>query len=141
MAITTRAGKGSPLTHTEVDTNFTDLRDNKAGYVTGDGGEVQQQDTNGKATGVTLNKLCGIIQMDDATLAAGDSVSFILSNNKVTANDVIAVNHIDVGSGAAYLLNAQASANQIQFFVRNITTSDKSQGIKLAFAVIKSVNS
>ena len=139
MAITTRAAKGSPLTHTEVDTNFTDLRDNKAGYVTGDGGEVTQ--TTSKSTGVTLNKLCGIIVMDDETLTAGSSATFILSNNKVTANDVIAVNHIDVGSGSAYLLNAQASANQIKFHVRNITSSDKSQAIKLAFAVIKSVNS
>ena len=42
MAITTRATKGSPLTHTEVDTNFTDLRENKAGYVTGDGGAGTQ---------------------------------------------------------------------------------------------------
>jgi len=30
MTITTRAGKGSELTHTELDTNFTDLRDGKA---------------------------------------------------------------------------------------------------------------
>ncbi|WP_426106363.1 hypothetical protein [Massilia sp. TSP1-1-2] len=30
MTITTRAGKGAPLTNTELDTNFTDLRDLKA---------------------------------------------------------------------------------------------------------------
>lgn len=31
MAITTRAGKGGALTHTEMDTNFTDLRDGVGG--------------------------------------------------------------------------------------------------------------
>ena len=31
MAITTRATKGSALTHNEVDTNFTDLRDGVGG--------------------------------------------------------------------------------------------------------------
>lgn len=33
MAITTRAGKGSPLTHEELDTNITDLRDGVGGRV------------------------------------------------------------------------------------------------------------
>jgi hypothetical protein len=72
MAITTRATKGSPLTHTEVDTNFTDLRDNKAGYVTGDGGAVTQ--STSKSTGVTLSKKCGQITLNGAALAADHSV-------------------------------------------------------------------
>ena len=33
--IVTRAGKGSPLTHVEVDANFTNLNTDKAGYIAG----------------------------------------------------------------------------------------------------------
>ena len=31
--IVTRAGKGTPLTHTELDANFTNLNSDKAGYI------------------------------------------------------------------------------------------------------------
>ena len=109
--------------------------------MTGDGGQVIQGSSIGKATPVTLNRICGIIKLDNAFLASGASVSFDMTNNKVSEHDVIAVNHIDVGSGAAYYINAQASANLIRFHLRNISPSDKSQAIELAFAVIKSVNS
>ena len=52
--IVTRAGKGSPLTHTEVDANFTNLNTDKAGYITGEGAP-QTQGTS-KSTGGTLRK-------------------------------------------------------------------------------------
>ena len=49
--IVTRSGKGSPLTHAEVDANFTNLNTDKAGYITGEGGTVVQ--STSKATAVT----------------------------------------------------------------------------------------
>jgi len=137
MAITTRATKGSPLTHTEVDTNFTDLRDNKAGYVTGDGGAVTQ--STSKSTGVTLSKKCGQITLNGAALAANTTVSFTLTNTTVAATDIIVLNHVSGGTAGSYLLNAQAAAGSASINVRNITSGSLSEAIVIGFAVIKAV--
>tara|TARA_R100001509_G_scaffold72739_1_gene40570 strand:- start:1013 stop:1432 length:420 start_codon:yes stop_codon:yes gene_type:complete len=137
MAITTRATKGSPLTHTEVDTNFTDLRDNKAGYVTGDGGAVTQ--STSKSTGVTLSKKCGQITLNGAALAANTTVSFTLTNTTVAATDIIVLNHVSGGTAGSYLLNAQAAAGSASINVRNITSGSLSEAIIIGFAVIKAV--
>lgn len=137
MAITTRATKGSPLTHTEVDTNFTDLRDNKAGYVTGDGGAVTQ--STSKSTGVTLSKKCGQITLNGAALAADTTVSFTLTNTTVAATDIIVLNHVSGGTAGSYLLNAQAAAGSASINVRNITTGSLSEAIVIGFAVVKAV--
>jgi len=137
MAITTRATKGSPLTHTEVDTNFTDLRDNKAGYVTGDGGAVTQ--STSKSTGVTLSKKCGQITLNGAALAADTTVSFTLTNTTVAATDIIVLNHVSGGTAGSYLLNAQAAAGSASINVRNITSGSLSEEIVIGFAVIKAV--
>ena len=137
MAIITRASKGSPLTHTEVDTNFTDLRDNKAGYVTGDGGAVTQ--STSKSTGVTLSKKCGQITLNGAALAADTTVSFTLTNTTVAATDIIVLNHVSGGTAGSYLLNAQAAAGSASINVRNITSGPLSEAIVIGFAVVKAV--
>ena len=137
MAITTRASKGSPLTHTEVDTNFTDLRDNKAGYVTGDGGAVTQ--STSKSTGVTLSKKCGQITLHNAALAADTTVSFTLTNTTVAVTDIIVLNHVSGGTAGSYLLNAQAAAGSASINVRNITSGSLSEAIVIGFAVVKAV--
>ena len=137
MAITTRATKGSPLTHTEVDTNFTDLRDNKAGYVTGDGGAVTQ--STSKSTGVTLSKKCGQITLNGAALAADTTVSFTLTNTTVATTDIIVLNHVSGGTAGSYLLNAQAAAGSASINVRNITSGSLSEAIVIGFAVVKAV--
>lgn len=137
MAITTRAGKGSPLTHTEVDTNFTDLRDNKAGYVTGDGGAITQ--STSKSTGVTLSKKCGQITMNSAALAANTTVSFTLTNTTIAATDLLVLNHVSGGTAGSYLLNAQCAAGSASINVRNITSGSLSEAIVIGFAVVKAV--
>lgn len=137
MAITTRAAKGSPLTHTEVDTNFTDLRDNKAGYVTGDG-DSQVQGTS-KSTGVTLSKKCGQITMNSAALAADTTVSFTLTNTTIAATDLLVLNHVSGGTAGAYLLNAQCAAGSASINVRNITAGSLSEAIVIGFALVKAV--
>ena len=106
--IVTRAGKGSPLTHTEVDANFTNLNTDKAGYVAGEGGTVTQ--ATSKSTGVTLSKKCGQITMNAAALAADTTVSFTLTNTEVVATDIIILNHVSGGTAGSYLLNAQAGS-------------------------------
>jgi hypothetical protein len=135
--IVTRAGKGSPLTHTEVDSNFTNLNTDKAGYITGEGGTVTQ--ATSKATGVTLNKKCGRITMDSASLAAATTVSFTLTNSTIAATDLLVLNHVSGGTAGAYLLNAQAAAGSASINVRNITAGSLGEAIVIGFAVIKAV--
>jgi hypothetical protein len=135
--IVTRAGKGSPLTHTEVDANFTNLNTDKAGYVAGEGGTVTQ--ATSKSTGVTLSKKCGQITMNAAALAADTTVTFTLTNTEIVATDIIILNHVSGGSAGSYLLNAQAGSGSASINVRNITGGALSEAIVIGFAIIKAV--
>jgi len=135
--IVTRAGKGTPLTHTELDANFTNLNSDKAGYITGEGGAVTQ--ATSKSTGVTLNTKCGQVTMNAAALAADTTVSFTLTNSTIAATDVLVLNHVSGGTAGSYLLNAQAAAGSASINVRNITGGSLSQAIVIGFAVIKAV--
>lgn len=136
--IVTRAGKGSPLTHTEVDSNFTNLNTDKAGYITGEGGTVTQ--ATSKATAVTLSKKCGQITMHNASLAANTTATFTLTNSTIVATDLLVLNHVSGGTAGSYLLNAQAGAGSASINVRNITAGSLSEAIVIGFAVIKAVN-
>ena len=109
----------------------------KQGYTTGSGGVVTQA-TN-KATGVTLSKPTGQITLNNAALAADSTVSFVLSNSVIEANDILVMNHISAGTAGSYLLNAQSAAGSATINVRNITTGSLSEAIVIAFAVIKAV--
>jgi hypothetical protein len=135
--IVTRAGKGSPLTHTEVDSNFTNLDTDKAGYITGEGGTVTQ--ATSKATAVTLSKKCGQITMHNASLAADTTVSFTLTNTTIVATDLLVLNHVSGGTAGSYLLNAQAGAGSASINVRNVTAGALAEAIVIGFAVIKAV--
>ena len=135
--IVTRSGKGSPLTHVEVDANFTNLNTDKAGYITGEGGTVTQ--ATSKATAVTLNKKCGQITMNAAALAADTTVTFVLTNSTIAATDLLVLNHVSGGTAGSYLLNAQAAAGSVSINVRNVTAGSLSEAIVIGFAVIKAV--
>ena len=133
--IVTRAGKGSPLTHTELDANFTNLNTDKAGYITGEGGTVTQ--ATSKSTGVTLDKRCGQVTMHNATLNADTTVSFTLTNSTIAATDLLVLNHVSAGTAGSYLLNAQCAAGSASINVRNITAGNLSGAIVIGFAVVK----
>lgn len=135
--IVTRVGKGSPLTHVELDANFANLNSDKAGYVTGEGGAVTQ--ATSKSTGVTLNKKCGQITLNQAELAADSAVSFVLTNNTIAATDVIVLNHASAGTFGAYLLSARAGIGSATINVRNVTAGSLSEAIVVGFAVVKAV--
>ena len=135
--IVTRAGKGSPLTHTEVDANFTNLNTDKAGYVTGEGGAVTQ--ATSKSTAVTLNKKCGTVTMNNAALAADGIVTFTLTNSTIAATDVLILNHASAGTAGKYALNAQAAAGSASINVTNISAGALSEAIVIRFAVVKAV--
>jgi hypothetical protein len=135
--IVTRAGKGSPLTHVEVDANFTNLNNDKAGYITGEGGTVTQ--ATSKATAVTLSKKCGQITMNAASLAADTTVSFTLTNTTIVATDLLVLNHVSGGTAGSYLLNAQCGAGSASINVRNVNGSSLAEAIVIGFAVVKAV--
>lgn len=107
------------------------------GYATGAGGTVTQL-TN-KSTGVTLSKVCGQITMNNAALAAGAIVSFVLTNTAIAATDVVELQHQATGTGGAYGLNAQSAAGSATINVRNNTAGSLSEAIVISFVVIKGV--
>ena len=135
--IVTRAGKGSPLTHTELDANFTNLNTDKAGYITGEGGTVTQ--LTSKSTGVTLNKKCGQITMNAASLAASTTVSFVLTNSTIAATDLLVLNHVSGGTFGAYTLNGRAAAGSATIDVRNVSAGALLEAIVIGYAVVKAV--
>jgi hypothetical protein len=109
------------------------------GYTTGAGGTVTQ--LTSKATGVTLNTITGQITVNAAALAAATTVSFVMTKSTIAAGDLLVMNHIYGGTGGAYGLTAQSAAGSVTIYVRNITAGSLSEGIVIAFAVIKGATS
>lgn len=107
------------------------------GYRSGAGGTVVQGTS--KATGVTLNKVCGAITLNAASLAAATIVAFPLTNSAIVAGDVLVLNHVSVGTVGAYLLNAQCGNGSATINVRNNTAGALAEAIVIAFAVVKGV--
>jgi hypothetical protein len=109
------------------------------GYATGAGGAVTQ--LTSKATGVTLDKICGTITMHNATLAHQTPVAFTLTNNAIEATDVVAVCVKSGGTAGAYLVSAGAvAAGSCSITLFNCQTSGNlSEAVVLSFAVIKAV--
>lgn len=107
---------------------------------TGTGGTVTQL-TN-KATGVTLNKLCGRITMSNAVLNRGTSVSFVLTNSFIDTSDVVVVNIASGATAGAYLVTVEViAAGSCNIALHNNTSGvDYSEAVVLNFAVIKAVN-
>lgn len=109
------------------------------GYGTGAGGVVTQ--LTSKATGVTLSKTSGQITLNNAALAAGTIVSFVLTNTTIAATDVLILNHVSGGTPGSYLLNAQCAAGSATINVRNETAGSLSEAIVIQFVLIKGVTS
>jgi hypothetical protein len=108
------------------------------GYATGAGGAVTQ--ATSKSTGVTLNKICGTITMNNAALAAATIVTFTVTNSTVAATDVIYVQHDNTGTTGAYTISANTSAaGSFKISVRNNTAGSLSEAIVLRYVVIKAV--
>jgi hypothetical protein len=112
------------------------------GYSTGAGSTVTQGAGSGKATAVTLNRVCGQITMDSALLAAATAVSFTLNNSAISTTDVVIVN-IDSGATTnSYISSVEAvGAGSCQIQLYNISALPLSEAVVLNFAVIKSVTS
>ena len=117
----------------------TALANSTLGYTTGAGGTVTQ--ATSKATAVTLNKTCGQITMNAASLAANTSVAFTLTNSTIAATDTIIVNISSGGTTLSYLVGVEAvAAGSCNIIVRNISAGALAQALVLNFSVIKAVN-
>lgn len=105
------------------------------GYAAAAQGAVTQA-TN-KSTGVTLNKSAGRITMNGASLGAGASVTFTLTNSKISANDVVIVNVSGGGTAGAYwpYVSSMAAGSAV-IGLWNSTGGALSEAVVLNFAVI-----
>lgn len=103
------------------------------GTGTGAGGTVTQ--VTSKATAVTLNKPTGQITMHNAALAAGASVTFLVSNSLLSTNDNVFVTS---NNSASYRVEWFLGGVNI-FYVRvtNITAGSLSESAVLNFTILK----
>ena len=105
------------------------------GYGTGAGGTVTQ--ATSKTTAVTLNKPSGRIIMNNAALAAGGRVDFLVNNSLYNgASDEILIN------GGAFGDNYRFEAypydiNQFKVRVTNIAGTSLSEACSCVFSIIK----
>ena len=105
------------------------------GYNASAQGTVTQ--ATSKSTGVTLNKSSGQITMNAASLAAGTTVLFTLTNSTLTAKDVLIVNVGSGGtSGAYWPYVANVAAGTAVIGVYNNTAGALAEAIVINYAVI-----
>jgi hypothetical protein len=110
---------------------------NALGYTSG--GAVTQA-TN-KATGVTLNQAAGQITTSDASLAGGAEVSFVVTNDKVAATDVVAMSLASGASTGTYIVSVSAvAAGSFTVTLSNVGTT-AGEALVLNYAVIKAAAS
>lgn len=130
---------GTTITVYDLNRPLLGSTESAVGYSTGTGGTVTQA-TN-KSTGVTLNKRCGQITMNNASLSAAAEVSFTLTNSYIAATDVV---YVCIASGAtagAYNVQVDAvAAGSCRISVGNMSSGSLGEAIVLNFVVIKAVN-
>lgn len=111
------------------------------GYGTGSGGTVTQ--ATSKSTTVILNKGTGQITMNAASLAAGTSISFILSNNLVEQTDLV-ICHRGNNSGGDRTYRVEVdrvATSSVVITVTNLTGGALAEAVVINFALIKGVTS
>lgn len=109
------------------------------GYATGAGGAVTQ--ITSRATGVTLNTICGAITTDTTSLAAAAEATFTVTNSAVAAADVVVVSlKTPSATGMSIPAVTTTAAGSFQITLTNLhaATADTSASV-INFAVIKAV--
>ena len=129
---------GTTITIFDLNRPLLGSVESAVGYSTGTGGTVTQGTS--KSTGVTLDKRCGQITMNNAALAAAAEVSFTLTNSVIAATDVVMVSIASGATAGAYSVQCDATAaGSCRISVGNRSTGSLSEAIVLNFVVIKSV--
>jgi len=90
-----------------------------------------------KSTGVTLNASMGQITMNGATLNTLTNVTFTLTNNLISAKDVIILN-VGAGatSGAYNCWISSMSTGTCTITLRNISGGNLSEAVVINYAII-----
>lgn len=112
------------------------------GYTTKQGAAVTQ--ITNRATGVTINSMCGTITTDSTSLAAEASAKFIVTNSFVKVGDVVLL----CQQSGAIALNTQvevvlitAGAFTINVINNNVASGTAETGaILINFAIIRAVS-
>ena len=105
------------------------------GYSAAAQGTVTQ--ATSKSTGVTLNKSMGRITMNAASLGAGASVTFTLTNNFISVNDVVIVTVSGGGTAGAYWPYVSSlAAGSVVIGLWNSTGGALAEAVVINFAVI-----
>ena len=106
------------------------------GYSTGSGGTVTQ--LTSKSTAVTLNKPSGQITMNNAALAAGAEISFLVNNSLITTTDSIYPTiPLTSPNNGSYTVRAIQGSSGFYLNVKNISGGSLSDALVLNFTVIK----
>lgn len=111
------------------------------GYAAGAGGTATQ--ATSKSTGVTLNKICGQITMNNASLASANTVTFTLTNSTISATDTVIVNIVSGEStdGSYQILPPKVASGSCKITLWNISSVSLGEALVLQFNVIKGVTS
>jgi hypothetical protein len=111
------------------------------GYLSTNTGCSVTQQTD-KSTNVTLNTSSGIITLNNATLNAGNTVSFTFTNSLITSTSHLIVTHIDGGSNlGSYTITATPTTGAATIYVRNNTLGNLSEAIVLRFTLLSGASS
>jgi hypothetical protein len=118
------------------DPEFTTMfASEQIGYTAAAQGTVTQ--ATSKSTGVTLNKTMGKITMNAASLAAGASVTFTLTNSTISANDVVIASISGGGTAGAYwpYVSSQTTGSAV-IGLYNGTAGALAEAVVINFAII-----
>jgi hypothetical protein len=108
------------------------------GFEPGSGSLVTQ--LTSKATGVTIDKICGRIITHNASLAATTTVSFTLTNSRMSSNDVILLSLVSgSGTAGAYDISSDsAGVGTCRINIYNRTAGALAEALHINFVIIKS---
>jgi hypothetical protein len=117
-----------------IGSNFV-LAGGELGYTAEASGTVTQ--LTDKSTGVTLNKSAGQITLNGAALANVTNVSFTLTNNTISAKDVIVLSVASGATAGAYnCWISGKTTGSCTITIRNLSGGSLSEAFVLNFAVI-----
>lgn len=102
------------------------------GYGAGAGSTVTQ--SSNKSTAVTINAISGHIVLNNASLGAGATVSFTMTNSAIAANDLIFTNVNSVSYSAKTTNGFTGSA---VCTITNLTASPQTDAPTISFIVFK----
>ena len=94
--------------------------------------------SSNKSTGVTLSQMQGVITMNNAALAAGVEVAFVVTNTLVELTDTVVVAIQSGGTVGEYLAHVSTVTNgSFTITLANLSGSSASDAVILNFYVLR----